>query len=97
MRLLTDSKNTAAERSLVRMLMVSIVLMESLETGGGNLVLKARTSGTVRRDASDTGCIEGFSEAENHIENAMKITNSISIFCALKSVMKVKLFLLCHS
>ena len=27
----------------------------------------------------------------------MKTTNSISIFCALKSVMKVKLFLMCLS
>ena len=44
-----------------------------------------------------TGCIEGFSGAENCIENAMKITNSISIFYPLKSVMDVKLFLLCHS
>ena len=31
-----------------------------------------------------TGCIEGFSRAENCIENAMKITNSITKFCILK-------------
>ena len=51
----------------------------------------------VCRATTNTGCIEGFSGAENCIENAMKITNSISIFYPLKSVMDVKLFLLCHS
>ena len=40
----------------------------------------------------DTGCIEGFSRAENCIENAMKITNSITKFYILKSVIKVKVF-----
>ena len=39
-----------------------------------------------------TGCIEGFSRAENCIENAMKITNSITKFYILKSVIKVKVF-----
>ena len=35
--------------------------MESSETGGGNLVLKARTSGTVRRNArDDIGSVVGF-------------------------------------
>ena len=60
-RSLIDLKNAAAERSLVGVLVVLIVLMESSETGGGNLVLKARTLGTVRRDASDgIGSIVGF-------------------------------------
>ena len=40
----------------------------------------------------DTGCIEGFSRAENCIENAMKITNFITKFYILKSVIKVKVF-----
>ena len=53
MRSLTDSKNAAAERSFVRVLVVLIALMESSKTGGGDLVLTARTSGTVRREASD--------------------------------------------
>ena len=35
--------------------------MESSETGGGDLVLKAGTSGTARRDASDDiGSVVGF-------------------------------------
>jgi len=44
----------------------------------------------------NTGCIEGFSEAEKHMENLMKTKNPSSKFCGLKSVM-VKNFLLCHS
>ena len=39
-----------------------------------------------------TGCIEGFSGTENCIGNAMKITNSITKFCILKSVKEVKVF-----
>ena len=39
-----------------------------------------------------TGCIEGFSGTENCIGNAMKITNSITKFCILKSVIEVKVF-----
>ena len=39
-----------------------------------------------------TGCIEGFSRAENCIENAMKTTNSITKFYILKGVIKVKVF-----
>ena len=41
----------------------------------------------------DTGCIKGFFE----VEKVQQITNSISKFCALESVIKVKIFLLCHS
>ena len=44
-----------------------------------------------------TGCIEEFFEVEKYVENGIKTTNSISIFCALESVMKVKLFLICLS
>jgi len=44
-----------------------------------------------------TGCIKEFSEVENYIENVMKTTNPIGKFYALKSVIKVKVFLLCHS
>jgi len=44
-----------------------------------------------------TGCTEGFSGAENCKENAMKTRNSITKFSTLESVMKLKLFLLCHS
>lgn len=40
---------------------------------------------------SDVGCVEWVFEAENHTENAI-ITNSISIFCALKSMIEVKNF-----
>jgi len=39
-----------------------------------------------------TGYTEGFSGAENCKENAMKTTNSITKFSALKSVIKLKLF-----
>ena len=45
----------------------------------------------------NTACIEEFFEAEKGIENAIKSTNFISKFCTLKSVMKLKLFLLCYS
>ena len=44
-----------------------------------------------------TGCIKGFFEAEKYVENGIKTTDSISIFCALKSVIKVELFLMCLS
>jgi len=44
-----------------------------------------------------TRCIEGFSGVEKYIENAIKITNSFSKFCALESGIKVELFLLCPS
>ena len=46
---------------------------------------------------SPTGCIKGFFEVGKSVENDIKTTNPISIFCALKSVMKFKLPLLCHS
>ena len=39
-----------------------------------------------------TGCIKGFFEAEKYVENGIKTTDSISIFCALGSVMKVEIF-----
>ena len=45
----------------------------------------------------DTGCIKEFSKVENYIENVMKTTNPIGKFYALKSVIKLKLFLPCHS
>ena len=41
---------------------------------------------------SNTGCIEGFLDPENCIENAMKIKNPIGKFSALKSARKVKVF-----
>jgi len=44
-----------------------------------------------------TGCTEGFSGTENYKENAVKTRNSITKFSTLESVMKFKLFLLCHS
>src|SRR6266481_615211 len=44
-----------------------------------------------------TGCIKGFSEVENHIENVIKSRNYINKFWALKTVIEVKLSLLCHS
>ena len=44
--------------------------------------------------SDDTGCIKGFFEVEKYVENGIKTTNSISIFYALKSIMKVKLFLM---
>ena len=43
-----------------------------------------------------TTCTEGFFEVEKCVENGIKSTNSIAIFYALKSVSKVKIFLLCH-
>ena len=43
---------------------------------------------------SSTGCIKGFFEAERYVENGIRTTNPISIFYALKSIMKVKLFLM---
>ena len=49
------------------------------------------------KERRDTGCTKGFFKVEKYVENGMKTTNSISIFCALKSVMKVKLFLMCLS
>ena len=45
----------------------------------------------------DTGCIKEFSEVENYIEYAMKTTNPIGKSHGLKSVIKLKLFMLCHS
>jgi hypothetical protein len=44
-----------------------------------------------------TACIEGFFDVKKGVENAIKSTNFISKFCTLKSVIKLKLFLLCHS
>ena len=38
---------------------------------------------------TSTGYIKGFFEAEKYVENGIKTTNSISIFCTLESVMKV--------
>src|SRR6201994_2301552 len=55
------------------------------------------TIGRILWGSFSTGCITGFSGVEKCMENAMKITNFIGKFCALKSVMKIKLFLLCHS
>ena len=49
------------------------------------------------KERRDTGCTKGFFEAEKYVKNGIRATNSIRIFCALKSVMKVKLFLMCIS
>jgi hypothetical protein len=48
------------------------------------------------RTSSVTACIEGFFGVEKGIENAIKSTNFISKFCTLKSIIKLKLFPLCH-
>ena len=53
MRSSSDSENAAAERSLVGELAALIALIDLLETGGGDSILKAGTSRTVRCDASD--------------------------------------------
>jgi len=39
-----------------------------------------------------TGYIEGFSKVENCKENVVESINIISLFCILKSVIKLKLF-----
>ena len=39
-----------------------------------------------------TACIKGFFDAEKDIKKVIKSTNYISKFCALKSLMKFKLF-----
>jgi hypothetical protein len=44
-----------------------------------------------------TACLEGFFEAEKGMENVIKSTKFISKICALKRVIRLKLFLLCHS
>ena len=46
---------------------------------------------------SITACIEGFCDVKKGVGNAIKSTNFISKFCTLKSVIKLKHFLLCHS
>src|SRR6266478_8105339 len=57
----------------------------------------------IRKTVSDidflrhTGCIKGFSEVENCVENVIKSRNYINKFWALKTVIEVKHFLLCHS
>ena len=42
-------------------------------------------------------CIKMCSEVENYVENAMKTTKYIGKFYGLKSVIKLKLLMLCHS
>ena len=59
--------------------------------------MRAKTKARTRAGVSNTACVEGFFEVEKGIENAIKSTNFNSKFCTLKSVMKLKLFLLCHS
>ena len=46
----------------------------------------------VHLDCPSTGCIKEFFEAEKYVENGIKTTNFIRIFCVLESVIKVKLF-----
>ena len=49
------------------------------------------------RSSIFTGYIKGFFEVGKSVENDIKTTSPISVFFALKSVMKFKLLLLCHS
>jgi hypothetical protein len=56
-----------------------------------------KSEGRVQKLAQHTACIEGFFDVKKGVENAIKSTNFISNFCTLKSVIKLKLFLLCHS
>ena len=56
-----DSKNADAKRSLGKVLVILIVLIDLSETGGVDSTLKTRTSRTARRDASDDiGSVVGF-------------------------------------
>ena len=50
----------------------------------------------IRISGGLTACTEEFFEVEKCVENGIKSTNSIAIFYTLKSVSKVKIFLLCH-
>ena len=50
--------------------------MESSETGGGNLVLKARTSRTAGREASDNvGLIVGFIIVARELESRVVVSS----------------------
>jgi hypothetical protein len=59
--------------------------------------VKVRIHTFMFEDQLYTACIEGFFDVKKGIENAMKSTNFMSKFCTLKNVIKLKLFLLCHS
>jgi len=44
-----------------------------------------------RNESLGTGCTKGFSDVENYEENAYKMTNSITVFYALKIAQKFKI------